>query len=346
MNKSQMSRRSLLRYGSGIALAATSAPLLAACGGSGSGSASGATTLKMSSSMPGAAGNAHSTWFAKFSALLKEKTGDMVKVNYFPNSQLGDEAKIVPQIRLGAVDMMISGSSIWEQVAPEFGVLDMGYLFSSWEGVGSTLDSGAGKQLASLLKEKGNAEIIGWSYNFGARNMLTSQPVAHPADLHGQKIRTLQAPEVIETVKLMGAVATPLPTTEVYTSLQTGLIDGAEHDAPTILQNKWFENAKNLALTKHLFNPLTTVIGTSALAKIPSKHQDGFLSAAEEATKFQRSQAVAAEKSALATLKAKGVNVHDVNRDEFKALVSPLWDRFTAQHPDAKPILQAILKSS
>lgn len=350
MSDLQLPRRSVLKYGAGAAFGLVMAPLLAACSQTGAvkGTAapsSATVTLKVSSSMPGEAGNAHSTWFNKFSSVLKDKVGDAVKVAYFPNSQLGDEAKILPQVKLGAVDMMISGSSIWEQVAPEFGVLDMGYLFSDWDTVGHTLDSDAGTRLSKLLMQKNNTQIIGWAYNFGARNMLTKSPISTPTDLHGMKIRTLQATEVIDSVNLMGAVATPLPTTEIYTSLQTGLIDGVGHDAPTILQGKWYENAKYLALTQHIFNPLTAVIGTSSLAKIPSEHRAAFLSAAKEATTYQRAQAVAAEKTAMAALQKDGVTIHSVDKAPFKALVKPLWAKFGAQYPQAKPILQSILKS-
>lgn len=344
MGDQMPSRRSFLKYGSGLAMAVAGAPLLSACAGKSAASGGGQVKLKMSSSMSGQPGNAHSEWFGRFKKALKDKVGDAVVIDYFPDSQLGDEAKMVQQLRMGAADMMISGSSIWSQVAPDFGVLDMGYLFDSWDAVGSALDSGAGKALSGILKDKGHVQVIGWAYNFGARNMLTKPHVAAPADLHHLKIRTLQAPEVIQTVNLMGAVATPLPSTEVYTSLQTGLIDGCGHDAPTILQNKWNELAKNLALTEHIFNPLTIVVASSSLDKIPSQHRAGFLKAADEATAYQRTQAVAAEKKAMAQLKAKGVSVTKVDKSQFQQLVRPLWQQFTAKHPTARPVLDAIVK--
>src|SRR6476661_5566419 len=161
MGEYMTSRRSILKLGSGVLLSAAAVPLLSACGG-GAGSAKEQLKLKMSSSMSGQPGNAHSTWFTKFQTLLKDKVGDAVTVDYFPDSQLGDEAKMVQQLKLGAADMMISGSSIWSQVAPEFGVLDMGYIFNSWDGVGKALDSGAGDQLSGILKAKGGAQIVGW----------------------------------------------------------------------------------------------------------------------------------------------------------------------------------------
>lgn len=339
------SRRSFLKFGSGAALAIAGAPLLAACGG-GNASSRGSVTFKMASSMSGQPGNAHSEWFGRFKQALKKNVGNAVTVNYFPDSQLGDEAKMVQQLRMGAADMMISGSSIWSQVAPDFGVLDMGYLFDSWDQVGSALDSGAGNTLANTLQDKAGVKTLGWAFNFGARNMLTKPAVADPADLHQLKIRTLQAPEVIKTVNLMGAVATPLATTEVYTSLQTGLIDGLGHDAPTILQNKWNELAKHLALTEHIFNPLIVVIAQSSFNKIPEQHREGFMDAARQATQYQRGQAVAAEKQAMDQLKAKGVTVTTVDKSAFQERVKPLWQQFTTDHPSAKPVLDAITKQA
>lgn len=340
------SRRSFLKVGSGAAFAVAGVPLLSACGGGSSAAAAGKVTLKMSSSMSGQPGNAHSAWFGKFKQALKKNVGDAVTVHYFPNSQLGDEAKMVQQLRMGAADMMISGSSIWSQVAPDFGVLDMGYLFDSWDQVGSALDAGAGNTLADTLGKQGGVKTLGWAFNFGARNMMTKPPVSTPADLHHLKIRTLQAPQVIKTVNLMGGVATPLATTEVYTSLHTGLIDGLGHDAPTILQNKWNELAKHLALTEHIFNPLIVVLAQQSYDKIPQQHRKGFMDAAREATQYQRTQAVAAEKKAMSELKAKGVAVTSVDKSAFKARVKPLWQKFASQHPSAKPVLDAITKQA
>jgi TRAP-type C4-dicarboxylate transport system substrate-binding protein len=138
---------------------------------------------RMSSSMPGDPGNAHSEWLAAF----KDAVGGALRVDYYPDSQLGDEAKSVPQVRIGAVDLMISGSSIWSTVVPEFGLLDMGYLFDNWDDVAAALDGDVGAALARRLHAKTGLEIIGWPFNFGVRNVLTTRAVARPDDLKGLK---------------------------------------------------------------------------------------------------------------------------------------------------------------
>lgn len=351
MSDSSISRRALLKYGIGAAVALPTASLLQACSsaataGKGSTASTGSTvTLKMSSSLTTGPNSAHWVWYNKFSTLLDQKTNGQVKINYYPNSQLGQEAQIVQQVALGTVDMMVSGSSIWADAVPEFSVLDMGYIFQNWDGVGKSLDGSAGTKLNQLLQSKSHAQILGWAYNFGARNVCTKTAVPTPPALHGLKIRVLPVPNFVATLKLMGAVSVPLAFGEVYTSLQTGVIDGLEHDAPTILANKFYEVAKHIALTQHIYNPITAVISNQSLAKVPTHLHSAFMDAAKEATTYQRGLAVSTEQKAFATLKQNGVQVNTIDRAVFKQDVQPLWSQFTTKYPDTKPILDAILSA-
>ena len=152
----------------------------------------------------------------------------------------------------------------------------------------------------------------------------------------------LPVPNVVATLKAMGAAPTPMSLGEVYTGLQTGVIDGAEHDAPTVLALKWYEVAKQITLTKHIYNPQTAIISQRALKKIPTELQGPFKEAANEATKYQRSKAAEIETAAFATLKSNGITTIEADRAAYKALVLPVWDDFTKQYPNTKPILDAI----
>ena len=105
--------------------------------------------------------------------------------------------------------------------------------------------------------------------NLGARNFLTKFAFTDPAGLEGRKIRCLPTPVVTETVRLMGAAATPMAFGEVYTGLQAGVIDGLEHDAPTILSAKFYETAKNFTLTRHIYSPFGAFISDRTLQRLP-----------------------------------------------------------------------------
>jgi tripartite ATP-independent transporter DctP family solute receptor len=296
----------------------------------------------MSSALPATSASAHWIWYDRFSKSLASKVGDKVQVDYFPDSQLGKEADVINQVKLGVVDMMISDSSVWATMAPEIGVLDLGYLFPSMEATGPILDGRAGSLLNEAFTTRAGVEILGWSYSLGGRNVCARHPATTPEEMKGLKIRVPPVANLVATLRAMGAAATSLAVDEVYAALQTGVIDGMEHDAPTILSMKLGEIVKDIALTRHLFIPQPIVISRRAIRKIPTDLIGPFREAAAEATEFQRSRAPDIEASAFATLESNGVTLHECDRSRFKRLVTPVWDAFAKTCPAAKPILDAI----
>lgn len=284
-------------------------------------------------------------WYDKFSERLKANCGDAIEVKFYPDSQLGKESDIVTQLKLGVVDMMVAGSAIWATVVPEIGLFDLGYLFDNFAHQTRALESDSSKFLDKLLADRGGVHVLGWSYTLGARNFFTKFPFQTPAELAGKKIRSLPTPALTETVRLMGATPAPLAFGEVYTALQTNVIDGLEHDAPTILISKFQEAAKHLTLTQHSFIPLAPVVSQRALSRIPANLREGFLAAAKDADVYERERALSIESDAMAALQKQGVTVAQVDRNPFRERVSPLWKKFTDGLPATKPLLEAIQKT-
>jgi len=163
-------------------VAASIAGFSAASGWVSSARAQSAIALRVSSSMPADDNAAHYAWYQLFAANLKNAVGDRIRLDYFPNSQLGKEADVVQQVKIGSIDMMITGSSIWATVAPELGMLDLGYLFDSFEHAAKALDAGAGKDLEKILMSRTNVTVLGWGFHFGARNVYTKTPVRSLAE--------------------------------------------------------------------------------------------------------------------------------------------------------------------
>ncbi len=299
-------------------------------------------TLKLGSSQPTHTENAHTVFFDKFvSELTKNSNGDVGAI-FYGDSQLGPEDKYPSQLNFGTLDMMLAVSD-WSPIVPELGVLTMGFLFNSLQQVGKVLDGSAGQQLQTIFKSKTKAEILGWCFNFGGRNVLSKVPILTAAEFHGKKIRVLPSPTFVQTFRLLGADPVPMSFGEVYVSLQTGVIDGLEHDPPTMLQYKFYEVAKNLTVTQHIFDPLAPVISDSTLKKLSSTDQQAVRKAAAEAISYQRPKAAEAAQNALDQLKQKGVKVMEIDRLKLVDMVKPLWTSFTDQHADTKPVLQAIL---
>ena len=120
------------------------------------------------------------------------------------------------------------------------------------------IPDGLGKSIppAELAANRANVQIVGWAYNFGSRSVMCKSAVNAPADLAGKRIRTLPNKIITECLRLMGAAATPMAFGEIYTALQAGVLDGLEHDPPTIAASKFYETAKFYSLTQHNFSAL------------------------------------------------------------------------------------------
>jgi TRAP-type C4-dicarboxylate transport system substrate-binding protein len=150
-------------------------------------------TLRLSSSLPNnpqfANGRVYYDNLVK--RLAADGLADRIDVQFFPDNQLGQEIDVVNSVSLGVIDLMVTGTSIWANVVPLIGLLDLGYLFESFPQQTKALDAGAAKPFEQALKSGANVDIIGWAYNFGSRSVLCKSPVNAPADLAGKRIRTL-----------------------------------------------------------------------------------------------------------------------------------------------------------
>jgi tripartite ATP-independent transporter DctP family solute receptor len=335
MKTVQIGRRSLM-------LGAALAPAIV-------GGASAATMkLKLSSSLPNDPKYANGRVF--YDNLVKQiKAGGLdgdVEVAFFPDNQLGQEIDVINSVKLGVIDMMVSGSSISANLVPFVGILDLGYLFASYPQQTKALDAGAAKPFEEALMKGANIHIIAWAYNFGARSVLSKKPVKTPEDLAGLKIRTLPNPIITECLRLMGAAATPLAFGEIYTALQAGVLDGLEHDPPTILASKFYETAKYYALTEHIFSPLVTYMSDMSFKRMPAKVREGFLAAANKAAVDTRAHGLAVEKEALDTLVGKGVQVTKVDRELFRKRVLPQTEAFIKAKPESKAVIEMIQGTS
>src|SRR5580692_3225409 len=268
--------------------------------------------------------------------------GEQIEVAFFPDNQLGQEIDVINSVKLGVIDLMVSGSSISANLVPLVGTFDLGYLFSSFPQQTKAFDAGASRPIEEALLKGANIRIISWAYNFGARSVLSKKPVKTPEDLAGLKIRTLPNPVITECLRLMGAAATPLAFGEIYTALQAGVLDGLEHDPPTILASKFYETAKYYALTQHIFSPLSTYMSDASFNRMDPKLREGFLDAAQKAAVDTRAHGLAVEQEALAAITGKGVTVVECDREAFRKRVLPQTDNFIKARPEAKAVVDAI----
>jgi tripartite ATP-independent transporter DctP family solute receptor len=269
-----------------------------------------------------------------------------IEVAFFPDNQLGQEIDVINSVKLGVIDMMVSGSSIAANLVPLVGTYDLGYLFSSFPQQTKAFDAGAATPIEQALLKGANIRIIAWAYNFGSRSVLARKAVNSPDDLAGLKIRTLPNPVITECLRLMGAAATPMAFGEIYTALQAGVLDGLEHDPPTIVASKFFETAKFYSLTQHNFSPLAIYFSDTTFNRMPAAMRDAFIDVARKAAADTRAHGLAVEKEALSQLKDKGVTVIDCDREAFRKRVLPQSEAFVKARPEAKPVVDLIRATS
>ncbi|KAF1068776.1 MAG: 2,3-diketo-L-gulonate-binding periplasmic protein YiaO [Variovorax sp.] len=242
--------------------------------------------------------------------------------------------------------MMLTGSSIWATVTPQFGMLDLGYLFDSYEHVAKALDGGVGAKLNDMLVKSTGCQVITWGQHYGARNVYTKQPVKSLAEVKNVKLRVLPTPAFIETFKIMGAIPTPISFGELYMAAQTGVVDGFEHDAATVLASKLNEVVKHCWMTEHLFSPMVCIAGRRAMDRIPADLRPAFLKAAAESTAQQRQIGAEKGQGAIEELKKLGLSFTPMARNERdqvrKEIEARLWSAFAKQYPETGPLFAAI----
>lgn len=266
----------------------------------------------------------------KFKELVAAKTGGAVEIQVFPNGQLGQEREIVQQVQQGLCDMMASGTAIWGTVAPKLQILDLPFLFRDYEHIHKTMDGEVGAALTKYVEERTGVRIMAYYDSFGFRSVVTrNKQVKSIDDMKGLKLRTLPSPIYVKAVELMGASPTPMAFGEVYTSLQTGVIDGYEHDANTTLMQKFFEVTKYFALTHHISGVLGLTASAKSIDALPPDMKKAVMDAAKEAAVYQRKRAPEEDEKSMVELKKKGMIFTTVDRKPFAAKAEPFLMSFS-----------------
>jgi tripartite ATP-independent transporter DctP family solute receptor len=263
----------------------------------------------------------------RFRQHVQAATGGAVVVRIFPSGTLGQEREVVQQLQEGLVDFMVSGTAIWGSVAPRLQVFDFPFLWRNWEHVHGVVDGRVGREASDYLEASVRMRPLAWGDSFGFRQVVTrSQDVQDPRQLTGLKIRTIQSAIYVKAVELMGASPTPMAFGEVYTSLQTGVIDGYEHDASTTLQQRFYEVAGHMIRTRHIAGVIGLFASTVGLARIPRDLRWAIEQAAVDAAKEQRALGPREDAAATEQLIAYGMTIRDIEGHPFQRAAEQLWN--------------------
>ncbi len=283
----------------------------------------------------------HPTQFGllKFGEIVAAKSGGKMKVEVYPDRQLGEEREMVEGLQLGTVDMAVVSTGPLLAFAPKIGVLDLPFLFKNSAHAYKVLDGDVGK---SLLKELEARNIIGlaWWEN-GWRHLTTKKEIKSPGDLKGVKLRTMQNPVHIAAFQKIGASPVPMAWGEVFTSLGQGVIDAQENPVTVIYTNSLWEVQKYLTLTGHVYGPHAVMVSGATWGKLTAEQKTWVRDAIAEATGFQRQTSQRLEKEQLEALKQKGMVVNSIDMTPFQAATAGVADTVKTVDPEHLKAIRA-----
>jgi len=288
-------------------------------------------TLKLSTA--GNKGSPHVMGAEKFAALVSEQSGGKITVKIFPGGVLGPDIQNYSAMQGGTLDFNIGNASLLSGNVKEFAVLDFPYLFNTAEEADAIVDGPIGRKLFDKLPNRG---LVGLSYfELGFRHFNTkTKPITQASDIDGQKIRVIPTQIYVAFMNAMGANAVPMPYTETYSALETGAIDGMTNTLLNILDMKFYEQAKYLTLTNHMYNPQALTVSKKTWDKLSDDEKKIIQDAGTEAALYQRKTAREANVKALDQLRAEGMQVFEFPPEETAKLrekSKPVVEQFTKE---------------
>lgn len=279
-----------------------------------------------------------------FAEAVKSGTNGSVTVQVFPNGQLGTDEQLIDGVRSGILDFTLSGLNNFTGMIPKAGAFSLPFMFPTREVAYKVLDGEVGQGVLKDL-EGFNIKGLGFPEN-GYRNISNNKgPVRTPADLSGVVMRVNNSKALNDLFGILEANPQQIPVAELYTALETGVVNAQDHPIWVVEAFKFYEVQKYLSLSQHAFSALTLAMNLDSFNKLTADEQKVVLEAAAEAVAFQRTENRAAEEKQIAFLESQGMEVNrDVDGAAFQKAAAPVWESFKKEN--GEEIINAILAAS
>ncbi|HKQ28461.1 MAG TPA: TRAP transporter substrate-binding protein [Burkholderiales bacterium] len=308
---------------------------IAALGAALSASAQAQTELKMGHvGEPGSLIGASADEFAR---RANSKLGGKYKIQTYGSSQLGGDKELLQKLKLGTIDLA-EPSTVMSSEADIFGVFEMPYLVKSREHMKKIEHELFWSKMEPEVEKKGLKLLAVWEN--GYRHITNSKrPIRTPADLQGLKLRVPEGKWRVKMFQAYGANPSPMKFSEVFTALQTGVMDGQENPFAQIASAKFYEVQKYLSLTGHVYTPSYVAVGAKKWAALPADVRKVIEASAKETQAWVYDKAARDDEELLAKMKTAGIMVNEANKDAFIAASKPVYDEFAKEVPGAKAII-------
>ncbi|MCD4769485.1 MAG: TRAP transporter substrate-binding protein [Bacteroidales bacterium] len=267
-------------------------------------------------------------------------SGEELTIEIYPGGQLGSEQQCVELLQIGSLAITKVSAAVMESFTDDYKVLGLPYLFRSKEHAFKVLDGEIGQE---LLLSTENRWIRGLCfYDAGSRSFYTiDKPVITPDDLDGLKIRVMKSKTALEMVKALGGSPTPLSWGELFTALQSGVVDGAENNPPSFYTSHHYEVCKHYSLDEHTSVPDVLIISKKIWYRLSKKEQNWLQTAANESVSVERKLWAESVEKSLKEVEKAGVTIYYPDKSLFSGKVDYIYDSYK-DHPTIYSYIQRI----
>jgi len=258
---------------------------------------------------------------------LEKSSKGSLKLEIYPNEQLGSERQCLELLQIGSLDMTKVSAAVMENFSPNMKVFGLPFLFNNKQHAFNVLDGKIGQQLLDG-GQKYWLKGLGY-YDAGSRSFYTKEKnISLPKDLDGLKIRVMESVTAMKMVTNLGGSPTPISSGELYTALQQGVVDGAENNPTTFFLSRHYEVSKFFSLDEHTTIPDVLIISTHLWNSLNKEEQKWLQEAANKSVKYQRKLWAKSDEDALEAVKKEGVKVIKPDKNLFKSKVQPIYESY------------------
>lgn len=276
-----------------------------------------------------------------FKPKIEELSEGRIVVEVFHSNMLGGERDVVEGLQLGTIEMTAVSYGIVTNFVPKMDLFSLPYLFKNSDHSFAVLDSDLGMGFAKDLEKHGFV-LLGYCH-FGVRNLLTSKnPIHSLSDIKDLKIRTMEIPTHLDTFKALGASPIPMAYGEVYTAIQTGVIDGMEAANVNYFAQKFYEVAPHYAMIEWNILPAPLLISKDFFEKLPDELKQIVVDVARETIAIERNMYEKDTETSLESLKKEGVIITNPDLEPFREAVKPVYDKWAASVGGIEKIYEVI----
>ena len=268
---------------------------------------------------------------------LEAATNGRLSIQMYPSMQLGGEKEMIEQAQVGALQIARISVGPMGPIVPELNVFNLPFMFRDNAHMEKVIDGAIGEEMLKKLSDHPTANLIGLCWmNAGTRNVYNNKkPIRSIDDLKGLKIRMMGNPVFVDTMNALGGNGVAMGMDQLVNAMQTGVVDGAENNAPTYTTGQHYRHAKYYSLTGHLMIPEILVFSKKTWSTLAQDDQALITKLAKEAQQDERKLWYAMEEKSNKQIEAAGIEIIKIeDKGPFQAAVKPVWDKYGAQHAD------------